>query len=171
VAVQSSSLHLERTLTQAERFLDELRRDIERAALAGLGSPPRLRSVHERPGHASPEFRTLVIPTLPGQGSFSPDFLSAAIACFAAKHPPDRLVLALDAMHQDDSGENRNVLIAEARDVAGTRLFWRQCYAVDGRSICWEDPSDGGWIDPGEEEMILDAAFSSLAARRSGKNP
>jgi hypothetical protein len=54
----------------------------------------------------------------------------------------------------------RPVLVAEARDRAGTRLFWMQPYWLDGASITWGEPDDGGWRDPEEDELILDAAFA-----------
>ncbi|MBD0320162.1 MAG: hypothetical protein ICV87_07510, partial [Gemmatimonadetes bacterium] len=54
-------------------------------------------------------------------------------------------------------------LIAEARDRAGTRMFWVQPFAAKGTSVVWGEPLDGGWRDPGDEEMILDASFKGRA--------
>jgi hypothetical protein len=159
VRARNGSLDRERTQDYAEGFLQEMREVIETAARSGLDSPPRLRSVHERPGHSTPEFRTVVIPAPPGAGVLSPPTLSVAIARFAARRPPDRLVLALDALQDDGSGGNRPVLLAEARDCVGTRLFWAQSYRVEDNGVRWDDPQAGGWVDPGAEEMILDAAF------------
>jgi hypothetical protein len=170
VVVQSSAYQQQRTLAQAERFLEEVRQDLERARLAGLTTPPRLRSIHERPGHATPEYRTLMIPPLPGQHTLSPEVLSAAIACFAAKCPADRLVLVMDAERQDGDASSP-VLIAEARDHAGTRLFLMQPYTCCDRGLTWATPVAGGWVDPGAEDMILDAAFSRPAGRRIGTSP
>lgn len=157
--VQSSSLQLERTRAYAEQFLEEMRGELQRTACAGHDSPPRLRSVHERPGHATPEFRTLVIPVPPGIPKLSPQILSATIAYFAAKRAPDRLMLGMDAVHSDERGAASPVLIMEARDQVGTRLFWMQPYEVENGSIRWMEPLNGGWLNPGDEEMILDAAF------------
>jgi hypothetical protein len=133
-------IHMERTLGFATRFLEEV--------------PPRIRSVHEAAGHATPEFRTLNIPMPDGIGGASPEILSGAIARFASAKKPDRLLLALEAQVEGGS-----VLIAEARDRAGTRLFWVQPFAVKGTRVEWSEPLDGGWRDPGAEEMILDASF------------
>jgi hypothetical protein len=159
VPARSGSLDSERTQAYADGFLQEMRSAIEQAARAGLDSPPRLKSVHERPGHATPEFRTLVIPAPPGMRAMSPQALSATIAHFAAQRSPERLILAVDAVQDDGAGGNHPVLIAEARDVAGTRLFWVQGYRVERGSVRWDEPKNGGWCDPGVEEMILDAAF------------
>lgn len=156
---RSSSLEPQRTQLYADGFLQEMRSAIEQAVKSGLDSPPRLRSVHERPGHATPEFRTLVIPAPPGMTTLSPRALSATIAYFAAKRTPDRLVLAMDALQDDGTGQPVPVLIAEARDLAGTRLFRVQPYRVERGTVRWADARDGGWCDPGAEEMILDAAF------------
>jgi hypothetical protein len=51
------------------------------------------------------------------------------------------------------------VLIAEARDRTGTRMYWMQPYHPAGTRVDWDEPLAGGWMDPGEAEMILDAAF------------
>ena len=147
---------MERVLAFAARFLDEVREDIARARMDDSDTPPRIRSVHERPGHATPEFRTLTIPIPDGFGGMSPEVLSGAISKFAASKKPDCLLLAFDAEH--DGGP---VLIAEARCRYGTRLFWMQPYTVGGpQGVEWGEPMGEGWSDPGEEEMILDAAFS-----------
>jgi hypothetical protein len=158
-------IHMERTLGFATRFLDEVRDDIGQAALGGTDTPPRIRSVHEAPGHATPEFRTLNIPMPDGIGGASPEILSGAIARFAADKKPDRLLLALEAQM-----EGASVLIAEARDRAGTRMFWVQPFAVHGTRVLWSEPLDGGWRDPGDEEMILDASFKGRALAEVGRS-
>jgi hypothetical protein len=158
-------IHMERTLGFATRFLDEVRDDIGQAALGGMDTPPRIRSVHEAPGHATPEYRTLNIPMPDGIGGASPEILSGAIARFAAEKKPDRLLLALEAQMDGSS-----VLIAEARDRAGTRMFWVQPFAVAGTRVLWSEPLDGGWRDPGDEEMILDASFKGRALPELGRD-
>ncbi len=65
----------------------------------------------------------------------------------------------MDLVMDRGDGNSGPALVAEARDAAGTRLFWMQPYRVDGGRVAWEDPVGHGWRDPGEEEMILDAAF------------
>jgi hypothetical protein len=162
---RSKLVQMERTLGFATRFLTEMREEIDRAAAAGSDIPPRVRSVHERPGHATPEFRTLAIPVPESLGGVSPEILSGAIARFAAQKNPDCLLLALQAEMSRDDGAPGPVLIAEAHDRMGTRLFWMQGYAVNGPRVAWEEPMDGGWRDPGEEEMILDAAFTRAGRR------
>lgn len=156
---------MERTLGFATRFLDEVRDDIGQAALGGTDTPPRIRSVHEAPGHATPEFRTLNIPMPDGIGGASPEILSGAIARFAADKKPDRLLLALEAQM-----DGASVLIAEARDRAGTRMFWVQPFATVGTQVLWSEPLDGGWRDPGDEEMILDASFKGRALPELGRS-
>jgi hypothetical protein len=162
---------LERTLGSATRFLDEMRAEIGRAAPEGETVPPRLRCVHERPGHATPEYRTLAIPVPEGLAGSSPEILSGAIARFAAEKTPTVLLLALDLTLDTGSGPGP-VLVAEARDAVGTRLFWMQPYRLQGEAVAWDEPLEGGWKDPGEEEMILDAAFrarpAAPAASRGG---
>jgi hypothetical protein len=148
---------LERTLGMATRFLDEVRGDIGRAALEGADIPPRLRSVHEKPGHATPEFRTVAIPVPDGMGGVPPEILSGTIARYAKTRKPDCLLLAMEA--EMDGDGNRTLLIAEARDRNGTRMYWMQPYRPAGTRVDWEEPLAGGWSDPGEAEMILDAAF------------
>lgn len=151
----------ERTLEQARALVAEVRRDLERATAAGCDVPPRLRTVHSRPGHATPEYRTLAIPAPPGTVGASPDMLSAMIARYAAARPPVCMLLALDGFAETGEGAPQPILIAEARDVAGTRLFWMQPFrAVDGK-LEWGEPVGGGWQDPGEQELILDLAFAS----------
>ena len=149
---------MERTLHHASRFLDEMRGDIERAVADGSDTLPRLRSIHERTGHATPEFRTLSIPVPDGAGEASPTVLSAAIARYARSKPAQCLLLGMDLLAAALEGP-RYVLIAEARDRAGTRLFWMQSYSRDGNRVEWREPDEGGWRDPGANELILDAAF------------
>jgi len=160
----------ERTLGMATRFLDEVKGDIGRAAKEGADIPPRLRSVHEKPGHATPEFRTVAIPVPDGMEGVSPEILSGTIARYAQSRKPDCLLLAMEA-ELDAGGEgNRPVLIAEARDRAGTRMYWMQPYRAAGSRVDWEEPLAGGWADPGEAEMILDAAFPRRETRE-GREP
>lgn len=155
---RSRTQQIERTLGMATRFLDEVRNDIGRAAMDGEDVPPRIRSVHEKPGHATPEFRTLAIP-IPGElGDVSPEILAGTIKRYAETRKPDCLLLAMEA--QMDGGDGAHpVLIAEARDRTGTRMYWIQPYHPAGSRVDWDDPVEGGWRDPGEAEMILDAAF------------
>lgn len=150
---------IERTLGMATRFLDEVRGDIGRAALEGADIPPRLRSVHEKPGHATPEFRTVAIPVPDGMGGVPPEILSGTIARYAHTKKPDCLLLAMEAEMDADGQGSRPVLIAEARDRTGTRMYWMQPYRPAGSRVDWDEPLAGGWADPGEAEMILDAAF------------
>lgn len=157
-ATRSRVAQVERILHQAAKFLDEMRYDIERAVLDGSDTPPRVRSVHERTGHATPEYRTLSIPIPDGVGGASPTLLSGAIARFARAKPPQSLLLAMEIVMATADGP-RPVLIAEARDRAGTRLFWMQPYWIQDGCVTWGEPEDGGWRDPGTEELILDAAF------------
>ena len=161
---RSKIARLERTLGAATRFLEEVRAEIERSAPEGADMPPRLRCVHERPGHATPEYRTVGISVPEGLAGASPEVLSGLIVRYAAEKSPTALVLALDLVLDSGNGPEP-VLVSEARDGAGTRLFWMQAYRVDGGSVVWEEPAEGGWRDPGEEEMILDAAFQVLAVR------
>jgi hypothetical protein len=143
----------------ARAFLAEVRRDLEKATAAGCDLPPRLRSVHVRAGHATPEYRTLAIPTTPGDDP-SPDVLSGLIARYAAVRSPSCMILALDGLSLGDDGQPRPILIAEARDALGNRVFWMQPFrAVEGK-IEWEEAVGGGWQDPGEQELILDLAFA-----------
>jgi hypothetical protein len=156
---------IERTLGMATRFLDEVRTDVGRAAMEGADIPPRLRSVHEKPGHATPEFRTVAIPVPDGLGCVPPEILSGTIARYAQTKKPDCLLLAMEAEMDADGDGSRSVLIAEARDRSGTRMYWMQPYRPSGTRVDWEEPLTGGWCDPGEAEMILDAAFSRAEAR------
>ena len=158
---RSTLLQLERTLHHATRFVDEMRSDLERAARDGADLPPRIRSVHETPGHTTPEFRTLNIPIPDGAGVLPVDVLSGAIARYADEKRPDRMLLAMEA-----EMDGHPVLIAEARDRAGSRLFWVQPFRRAAAEIAWGDPLNGGWADPGEEEMILDESFAHLPAPR-----
>lgn len=148
-----------RTLEQAHTFLDEVRRELERAARDGGDLEPRVRSVHERPGHATPEYRTIAIPIPSTLGGASPEVLSSAIASYFATRAPSCLMLGLDVVAEGEEGEPSPVLIAEARDRSGTRLFFMQPFRVEGGTVRWGEPLGGGWRDPGGEEMILDAAF------------
>lgn len=149
-----------RTLRHAHVFLNEFRRDVELAASQNADLPPRLRVVHEKKGHATPEFRTLNIPIPSQLGGASPEALAAAIGTYAARQPPSCLVLALDLETDDVEGGRQPLLVAEARDSLGNRFFWRQRYRADAGRIQWDECEDDGWIDPGDEEMILDAAFT-----------
>jgi len=149
----------ERTLRFAHEFLREMRVDMARAISDGSDLPPRLRTVNDRPGHASPEFRTLAVPIPAGGGGASPTVLSRSIARFAETKQPSCLLLALEVVGADGNGEPQPLLVAEARDRKGTRLFLMQPFEVVEGAIRWHEPLEGGWRDPGDEEMILDAAF------------
>lgn len=149
----------QRTLELADSFVDEVRVELARAVRQGADLPPRIRSVHERVGHATPEFRTLAVPIPPGAEGESPEVLSEAIARYARSKEPQCLLLALDVVGSAEDGSPRAMLIAEARDRSGTRRFLVQPFEPRGRDIVWGEPVQGGWQDPGEEEMILDAAF------------
>ena len=155
----------ERTIELAEAFLAEMRRDLERATAAGCDLPPRLRSVHVRAGHATPEYRTLAIPTDPSAGVASPEVLSAMIARYAALRPPSCMILALDGLSEGEGGVTFPILIAEAHDSAGTRVFWMQPFRAAEGKIEWEAPIGGGWRDPADQELILDLAFAEPEAR------
>ena len=149
----------ERILRLAHEFVKEARVDMARAVAEGSDLPPRIRTVHERPGHASPEYRTLAVPIPESAEGASPTVLSGAIARYARRSPPSCLLLTLDVLGTDENGDPQSILIAEARDRFGTRMFMIQPFRVlDGR-IQWQDPIEGGWRDPGDEEMIIDAAF------------
>lgn len=69
------------------------------------------------------------------------------------------MMLVLDVVAEDDDGKPRPLLVGEARDRSGTRLFLVQPFGVSDGRLTWFDPLDGGWRDPGDEEMIIDAAF------------
>jgi hypothetical protein len=157
---RSRTQQTERTLGMASRFLEEVREDIRRAAQEGGDIAPRIRSVHERAGHATPEFRTVAIPLPDEMSAMPPEVLSGTIAQYARRRTPDCLLLAMEAEMQDDGGDTRSLLIAEARDRAGTRMYWMQPFRPSGAAVDWDEPVEGGWRDPGEGEMILDAAFA-----------
>lgn len=159
---RSQIAQMERTLAMASRFLDDVRLDVNRSAPAGTDMPPRVRCVHEKPGHTTPEFRTLAIPIPPGLGGASPEILSTTLTRFATTRKPDCMILAVEAVLAGDDGVPGPVLIAEARDRRGTRLFWLQHYRVAEGRVLWGEPMGEGWQDPGEEELILDAAFRGL---------
>lgn len=158
--ITSAVARRERTRELAQAFLEEVRREFERAVLAGSDLPPRIRSVHERVGHATPEYRTFAVPIPSGGGGASPEVLSGVIARYAEQKSPMCLLLALDAETQAEEGARHSILIAEARDLSGTRLFFLQPFRVELGRLKWEEPVGGGWRDPGEEEMILDASFA-----------
>ena len=153
-------VHPKRLLELAHAFLEDVRRDMDRAAAEGADLPPRLRAVSVRPGQREPEMRTLAIPVPPGAGGASPEVLSAHIARYAADRPPTCLLLALDVMREDGGGAQQPLLIAEARAASGTRFFMMQPFRIAAGRVEWEEPLGGGWQDPGGEEMILDRAFS-----------
>jgi hypothetical protein len=159
---QSRTKPVERTLGLATRFLEDVRDDVARAVLQEEDIAPRLRCVNYRAGHATPEFRTLSIPSPGGPGTLTPALLSAVIAQYAEDRSPDCLMLAMEAEMPVD-GRMRTVLITEARDAAGTRRFRVQPFRPEGTRVVWEAPLEGGWRDPGGEEMILDAAFAGEA--------
>jgi hypothetical protein len=148
----------ERTFELAHAFLADVRRDLEAAVAQRFDLPPRIRTMHTRAGHATPEYRTLAIPQPEGM-RVSTDLLSRAIAQYASTKPTCGIVLAFDAVHEGEDGEPCPVMIAEARDRWGTRLFFMQPYHAIGGRLAWGEPTGGGWRDPGKDEMILDAAF------------
>lgn len=152
--------HRERTLEMAHAFLGEVRRDLERAAAAASDLPPRIRTMHMRVGHSTPEYRTFAIPVPPGEEGAPPEVLSALIAQYARLKKPCSIVLAFDAVTTGEGGEAGSVLIAEARDCWGTRMFLVQPFRVENGRPRWDEPLGGGWRDPGAEEMILDAAYA-----------
>ena len=149
----------ERTLRLAHNFVEEARSDLERAVTEGSDIPPRIRTMHERPGHASPEYRTLAVPIPQGAEGSSPEVLSSSIASYARRRRPNCILLTLDVTGTGEDGSPQQLLIAEARDREGTRMYMLQPFTVEERRIRWQEPLNGGWQDPGEEEMILDAAF------------
>lgn len=159
--ISSAVARRERTLEWARAFLTDVRGDLETAASRGEDLPPRLRTVHERPGHATPEYRTLAIPLAGPLAGASPEVLSDLIAGYARARSPSCLMLALEAEVRGDSGESRPVLICEARDCSGARFFLMQPYRREGGRIRWDGPDDAAWREPGEEELILDAAFEA----------
>ena len=149
----------QRVLELAHVFIEEVRRDLEKASAEGTDLPPRLRIVHLRAGQAAPELRTLAIPLPSGGEGGSPAILSSLIARYMDGKPASCLLLALDVLSADDDGSERPLLIAEARAEKGTRLFMMQPFRVHDGRVAWEEPVGGGWQDPGGEEMILDASF------------
>lgn len=149
----------ERVLELAHAFLEEVRRDMERAAAEGSDLPPRLRAVSFRPGQPNPELRTLAVPVPPGAGGASPEVLSTQIARYAADRPAACLLLALDVLGDVGHGRQSPLLIAEARARGGTRFFMMQPFVIEKGRVRWDEPLNDGWQDPGREEMILDAAF------------
>lgn len=149
------------TLRLAAAFLDETRRQLERAVAAGVTMPPVLRSVHEKAAHATPEFRTVAIPVPPGCAGLGPGVLSGLIAHFAAEKEPVCLLLALDTAREGEGAGS--LFVVEARDLAGTRRVWMQPYRVQGAEVRWAEPVASGWAEPDEEEaMVLDEAFASV---------
>jgi hypothetical protein len=157
--MSSSYAISERTLRLAHDFLQESRSDLERAIADGSDLPPRIRMVNERRGHASPEYRTLAVPIPEGAEGGSPTVISSAIARYAKTRSPQCLLLTLDVVGTGGDGEPQPMLIAEARDRSGNRFFLVQPFLVRQGKVTWQEPVEGGWRDPGEEEMILDAAF------------
>lgn len=149
----------ERTLKFAHDFVEETRDDLQKAAADGSDIPPRIRTVSTRQGHASPEFRTLAVPVPQGAEGASPEVLSSSIASYARRTMPNCIVLTLDVVGEAEDGSPQSMLIAEARDRSGTRLYLLQPFSEKNRRLTWHEPVGGGWQDPGGEEMILDAAF------------
>ena len=115
--------------------------------------------MHTRAGHATPEYRTLAIPLVRGTKP-STSLLSQSISQYARTKPPCCIILAFDALLDAEVGEPTPVLIVEARDRWGTRLFFVQPFRCEGERIAWGEPVGGGWREPGEDEMILDASFA-----------
>ena len=148
-----------RILRLATEFAEEMRADLAKAVADGTDLPPRIRSVHDRPGHASPEYRTLAVPIPSYAEGASPTVLSSAIARYAARRPPTCLLLTLDVVGTSDDGGPQPLFIVEARDGSGNRLFLAQPFGIVDQRIEWLDPIEGGWRDPGDDEMIIDAAF------------
>jgi hypothetical protein len=157
--VSGTTAGARRLIRLATDFADEMRADLGKAVADGTDLPPRIRSVHDRAGHASPEYRTLAVPIPSYAEGASPTVLSSAIAHYAARRPPTCLLLTLDVIGTSDDGAPQPLFIVEARDSSGNRLFLAQPFdVVDGR-IEWREPVEGGLRDPGDDEMIIDAAF------------
>ena len=152
----------QRVLEWAHVFVEEVRRELEKTTSQGADLPPRLRVVNVRAGQTAPELRTLAIPVPPGGEGSSPEILSSLIARYTAEKPAACLLLALDVIAPADDGSQGQMLIAEARDRGGTRLFMMQPFRVEKGKVRWQEPLEGGWQDPGGEEMILDAAFGGI---------
>lgn len=148
-----------RTLALGTTFLNEIRYDLEQTAKREAGCPPRLRAVHERAGHATPEFRTFNLPAPEEGTTASPELLSGLITEYSRSKAPCCLMLGLDLLMQGEDGAAQPLLVIEAKDCSGNRLFWMQPYRVEQTALAWGDPQGGGWQDPGEEEMILDGAY------------
>lgn len=157
----------------ATRFLDEMREAVATAVARGAEVPPRFRSVHETLGHATPEYRTVAIPIPPELGAVSPQILSTTIAHFAADKHPDALALAFPAVCTGDDGKQQPVLISELRDAHGFRRYRICRYAVRRGRVVWQDRAEDAsrWLDPGEEEMVLDAAFAAAAVEEVELEP
>lgn len=157
----NSTHQQQRTVQLAAAFLEEVRRDVEQAVMGGRDFAPRLRSVHERSGHATPEYRTMAIP-VPAEAvasGHSPELLSRTIAHFAEEKHPVCLFLAVDVLMDTAAGPPQSALILEARDAAGTRRYLVQTYEVESRRVRWATLRTAEWLDAGDQEMILDAAF------------
>ena len=161
--MQRGFVHRERTLEMAHAFVEEFRRDLESSAREECDVPPRLRTAHTRVGHATPEYRTVSVPATAAGAQSSPDLLSSLISRYAANRRPCCALLALEALSEGEGGEAVPLLIAEARDSAGTRMYLMQPFRRVAGVVRWEEPLGGGWRDPRDEEMILDAAFASGA--------
>lgn len=149
-----------RTIELAERFLEDTRAELAKVTGQGYDLPPRVRTAHTRVGHATPEFRTLAVPLPDCSAAAAPDAISEMIARYAAKDPPSRLFLAFVAETRlPDSSVPTPVLVMEVRDAWGTRLYQMLPFFAQGTRFAWSEPIHDGWQDPGEQEMILDAAF------------
>lgn len=151
----------ERTLELASAYVREVQHDLERASALGFDLPPRVRTVHTRSGHATPEYRTLAIPTEPDGSALAPDTLSALICRYVATRPATCLLLAMEGLYDAGAEEPYPILIAEARDAGGTRAYWMQPFRRTAGGVAWDEAFGGGWQDPGEQELILDAAFTA----------
>jgi hypothetical protein len=151
-----------RTLRWAQVFLDEIKCTIERACYSEQDVMlPRMRAVHERRGHATPEFRTAVIPVAGEAAGQFPELLGRTLAQYARTRPPVALLLAIGLVGIGRNGQPTNLLILEAHDGKGTRRCWKQGYATGSRTVSWDAPELEGWFEPGEDEMILDIAFAA----------
>jgi hypothetical protein len=91
--------------------------------------------------------------------------LSGLIARYARERLPQAAMLALELQRSGADGEVETIIVAEACNRAGVRLFWTQAYAVVDGGVEWTEPEEGGWQDPGKEEMILDATFAGDVRR------
>lgn len=158
----------ERTLELAQAFLEDVRHELEVATAQRFDLPPRIRTMHTRAGHATPEYRTIAIPRVRGEEA-STTLMSEQISRYARAKLPCSIVLVFDALMQGEGGERCPVLIAEARDRWGTRLFLMQPFRFLGERVEWLKPVEGGWRDPGEQEMILDASFDPAAGEEAAR--